>query len=170
VDLLFGGVNYNSKTYTTLLPAINLYSPPEVSKAGWDTIKQNPVAATDSYDFGILVYEVYNGGTFDSGKVGQTTNIPISIQHSYKRLLNAHPKARLTVSHFLEQGCRNDGFFETPLIRLSQGVENLGLKTDEERIELLRSVLDCFDTYSISNSMTASLMRYQMISQKNFSR
>jgi len=121
------------------LPSINLYAPPETSKTGWDTIKRNPVAATDSYDIGLLIYEVYNGGTISIDRIGQTTNIPPSIHQSYKRLLNANPKARLTVSHFLEQGRRSGGFFETPLIRLSEGIENLGLKSDNERAELLRS-------------------------------
>jgi len=121
------------------LPSINLYAPPEISKTGWDAIKRNPVAATDSYDIGLLIYEVYNGGTISIDRIGQTTNIPPSIHQSYKRLLNANPKARLTVSHFLEQGRRSGGFFETPLIRLSEGVENLGLKSDNERAELLRS-------------------------------
>ena len=64
--------------------------------------------------------------------------MPPSIHQSYKRLLNANPKARLSVSHFLEQGRRNGGFFETPLIRLSEGVDSLGLKSDSERAELLR--------------------------------
>ena len=64
--------------------------------------------------------------------------MPPSIHQSYIRLLNANPKARLSVSHFLEQGRRNGGFFETPLIRLSEGVDSLGLKSDSERAELLR--------------------------------
>ena len=73
-----------------------------------------------------------------SDQVGQTKNIPPNIHQSYKRILNNNPKVRLTVASFIEQGRRSGGFFETPLIRLSDGVENLGLKSDEERGELLR--------------------------------
>ena len=107
-------------------------------KTGWDAIKRNPVAAVDSYEFGLLIFEVFNSGVSGTDHVSETTNIPPSIQQSYKRLLNANPKARLTVSHFLEQGRRNGGFFETPLIRLSEGIESLGLKSEGERAELLR--------------------------------
>ena len=126
------------KTYAGLLPDINRYAPPEVLKTGWNAIKRNPVAAVDSYDFGLLIFEVFNNGVSGSDHVAQTTNIPSSIQQSYKRLLNANPKVRLTISHFLEQGRRNGCFFETPLIRLSEGIESLGLKSEGERAELLR--------------------------------
>lgn len=59
------------------------------------------------------------------------------MHQSYKRLFNANPKARLAVSHFRDQGRRGGGFFETPLIRLSEDIENLGLKNDSEREEFL---------------------------------
>ena len=121
-----------------MIPDINRYTPPEVSKDGWSVIKRNPLSAVDSYDFGMLVFEAFNGGDIGVGASGQTTNIPPSMHQAYKRLLNANPKARLSVSSFLEQGKRSGGFFETPLIRLSEGVESMGLKSDEERAELLR--------------------------------
>ncbi|MCJ1315092.1 hypothetical protein MMC15_000408 [Xylographa vitiligo] len=124
-------------TYAGLVPDINRCIPPEVVKTGWDAIKRNPVAAVDSYEFGLLIFEVFNSGVSGTDHVSETTNIPPSIQQSYIRLLNANPKARLTVSHFLEQGRRNGGFFETPLIRLSEGIESLGLKSEGERAELL---------------------------------
>ena len=125
------------QTYGSSVPDLSRYSAPEVAKGGWDTIKRNPVSAVDSYGFGLLVYEVFNGRPPMSNEVGNATNIPSTMQQSYKRLLNSNPKARLSVAHFLEQGRRSDGFFETPLIRLSEGVESLGLKDESERAELL---------------------------------
>ncbi|KAK3170993.1 hypothetical protein OEA41_003077 [Lepraria neglecta] len=113
------------------------YTPPEIAKSGWDTIKRHPLSAVDSYDFGILVFEVFNGCFITGDQIGQTKNVPPSMHQSYKRLLNANPKARLSVSHFRDQGRRNGGFFETPLIRLSEGLESLGLKSDGEREDFL---------------------------------
>ena len=60
------------------------------------------------------------------------------MHQSYKRLLNANPKTRLSVSHFRDQGRRSGGFFETPLIKLSEGIDSLGLKSEGEREEFLR--------------------------------
>lgn len=95
------------------------------------------MSAVDSYGFGILIFEVFNACTITSDQIGQTKNIPPSMHQSYKRLLNANPKARLSVAHFRDQGTRSGGFFETPLIKLSEGLEHLGLKSDGERQEFL---------------------------------
>lgn len=126
------------ETYANLVIDINLSVAPEISKTGWDTIKRNPLPALDSYAFGILISSVFNGGVSSTELAGQSKNIPPTMQQSCKRLVNANPKVRLSVSHFLEQGRKSGGFFETPLIRLSEGVDSLGLKNDIERAELLR--------------------------------
>ncbi|KAL8941058.1 MAG: hypothetical protein Q9216_002466 [Gyalolechia sp. 2 TL-2023] len=62
------------------------------------------------------------------------------MHQSYKRLLQQNPKVRLGVSHFREQGKRSGGFFETPLIKLSVGIESLGLKNDSEREKFLNEL------------------------------
>ena len=112
--------------------------PPEVAKMGWDAIKRSPVAATDSYGFGILIFEVFNSQFMGGDQLGQVKSIPPSMQQSYKRLINPNPKVRLSVSHFLEQGRKTGSFFETPLIRLTQDIDSLGLKSENEREEFLR--------------------------------
>ena len=113
-------------------------------------IKRHPLPAIDSYDFGILVFEVFNGGFIAAAdQVGQTKNVPPSMHQSYKRLLNANPKARLSVSHFRDQGKRSGGFFETPLIKLSEGIDSLGLKSDDEREEFLRFADEEANKYAV---------------------
>ena len=71
-------------------------------------------------------------------QVGKTTNIPPSMHQSYRRLSAANPKLRLSAANFVEQGKKIGGFFETPLIRLTDDIESLGLKSDEEREEFLK--------------------------------
>lgn len=123
--------------YGSFTPDSGRYAPPEIAKASWDAIKRHPLPAVDSYDFGILVFEVFNGSFIGADEVGQTKNVPPSMHQSYKRLLNANPKARLSVSHFRDQGRRSGGFFETPLIKLSEGIDSLGLKSEGEREDFL---------------------------------
>ena len=103
-------------------------------------VKRHPLPAVDSYDFGLLIFEVFNGCFITGDPIDQAKNVPPSMHQGYKRLLNANPKARLSVSHFRDQGRRSGGFFETPLIELSEGIESLGLKSDGEREEFLRFV------------------------------
>ncbi|KAF2166829.1 hypothetical protein M409DRAFT_66391 [Zasmidium cellare ATCC 36951] len=120
-------------TQGSLMPDIGRYSPPEVVKTGWESVRKNPTHAVDAYNYGILVTEVFNGGFSGSDQVGSTKNIPLDMQNSYKRLTHAAPKMRLSVAHFLEQGTRSGGFFDTPLIQLADGIDNLGLKSDAEK-------------------------------------
>lgn len=120
------------------MPDSGRYAPPEIAKSDWHTVRRQPVPAVDSYNYGLLLLEIFNGGVFTSDQIGQTKTIPPSMQQNYKRLLNPNPKARLSVSNFRDQGRRSGGFFETPLIKLSEGIERLGLKSDNEKEEFLR--------------------------------
>ena len=103
-------------------------------------MRQNPAHAIDAYNFGTLVFEPFNGGFQSSDQLGQMKSIPPSMHQSYKRLLNPNPKARMSVGQFLDQGRRLGGFFQTPLIQITDDIESLGLKADTERDELLRLV------------------------------
>ncbi|PGH30049.1 SCY1 protein kinase [[Emmonsia] crescens] len=134
-------------TYGSLVPDSSRYAPPEIAKGGWETIKRNPLPATDSYNFGCLVFEVFNGSFRGNDQAGQTSNVPPSMHQSYKRLMNPNPKLRLSVAHFLEQGKRSGGFFETPLIRLTQDIESLGLKSEEEREEFINELDELSDDF-----------------------
>jgi SCY1-like protein 1 len=43
----------------------------------------------------------------------------------------------MSVGQFLDQGKRIGGFFQTPLIQVTEDIDNLGLKAEDERNELL---------------------------------
>jgi SCY1-like protein 1 len=123
-----------------LVPDSGRYSPPEVSQSGWDVIKKHPQSAVDAFNFGVLIYEVFNGD-YSTGQAGQTKNVPPTMHTSYKRLCNANPKARSSIGNFLDQGNRHNSFFDTPLIKLTEGIDNLGVKSPEEREQFLEYVL-----------------------------
>ncbi|KAJ0352298.1 hypothetical protein COL154_012593 [Colletotrichum chrysophilum] len=124
-------------TYGSLVPDSARYAPPELARGGWDAIKKNPHSAIDSFGFGCLIFEVFNGDFMGSDQAGQTKSIPPTMQQSFKRLVNPNPKARVSVGHFLEQGQRSGAFFDSPLIKLTEGIENLGVKSETEREEFL---------------------------------
>ena len=127
-----------AQNYGSLVPDSGRYTPPELAKSGWDAIKRHPLTAVDAYNYGTLIFEVFNGDFMGADQAGQTKNIPPTMHASYRRLVNSNPKARISVGNFLEQGRRNGGFFSTPLIKLTESVDNLGMKTEEEREEFLK--------------------------------
>ena len=118
------------------MPDSARYTPPELARSGWDAVKKSPHSAVDSFGFGLLIFEVFNGSFSSADQAGQTKGIPPTMHAGYKRLVNANPKARLSVGNFLEQGKRKSSFFDTPLIKLTDGIDNLGVKSDQERTSL----------------------------------
>lgn len=126
------------QNYGSLVPDSGRYTPPELTAGGWTTIKKNPLTATDAYNFGTLIFELFNGDFNGGDQAGQIKNIPPSMHAAYRRLVNNNPKARISVGSFIEQGRRNGGFFNTPLITLTETVDNLGVKSEEEREEFLK--------------------------------
>ncbi|KAF1849600.1 ARM repeat-containing protein [Cucurbitaria berberidis CBS 394.84] len=134
-------------TYGSLIPDAGRYMAPEIAKAGWEVIKQNPTHAVDAYNYGVLIFEVFNGSYDSSGQLVQVKSIPSSMHQSYKRLLNPNPKSRMSVAKFLDQGKRIGGFFQTPLIQVTDDIENLGLKADDERNELLGKLDEVADDF-----------------------
>lgn len=154
------------------MPDAGRYTPPEIVKAGWDTIKRNPLAAVDAYGLGILIFEVFNGGFSGGDQAGKTTNIPPSMHQSYKRLCTANPKLRLSPGHFVEQGKKQGGFFQTPLIRMTEDIDSLGLKSDAEREEFIKYVYSQYlnDFAADISPLAVSLIIFLMTSQRNSSR
>ena len=133
--------------FGNLVPDSGRYVPPEVSNGGWEAIKRNPLPAADAYGLGILTYESFNGAFMGSDQLSQPKFVPAGMVQSYRRLVNANPKLRLSAGGFLDQGKRTGGFFETPLIHITQGADSLGLKSDTEREEFLNELDELSDDF-----------------------
>ncbi|CAF3609820.1 hypothetical protein SNK03_003567 [Fusarium graminearum] len=134
-------------TYGSLVPDAARYTPPELARGGWDVIKKNPHTAVDAFNLGTLIFEVFNGEYIAADQAGQTKNVPPSMQSSYKRLCNANPKARISVGAFLDQGNRSGSFFDSSLIKLTEGIDNLDIKTPDEREEFLAGLDEISDDF-----------------------
>lgn len=119
------------------IPGSDVYVAPEISKGGWEAIKRAPLPAADAYGYGLLVFETFNATFVTKDQLGVVKKVPPSMHQSYKKLLNASPKARLSVAHFRDQGRRSGGFFDTPLVNISEGIDSLGLKNESEREDFL---------------------------------
>lgn len=120
------------------MPDSYRYAPPEITASGWEGIKKGPTYAVDAYDYGLMIYEAYNGAVVESGLLSRALNVPVAMAQAYKRLIILNPKSRLSIAHFLEQGKKPGSYFDTPLIRMTDNVESLGLKNENEREQFLR--------------------------------
>ncbi|KAL7799000.1 ARM repeat-containing protein [Trichoderma ceciliae] len=134
-------------SYGSLVPDSGRYAPPEVAQGGWGATKAHPTYAVDSFNFGTLIFEAFNGDFQGPDQAGQTKNIPPSMHTSYRRLCNANPKARISAANFLDLGRRSGSFFDTPLIHLTEGIDNLGVKNPDERDEFLNDLEQVTDDF-----------------------
>ncbi|KAM0519653.1 hypothetical protein ACHAPE_003834 [Trichoderma viride] len=134
-------------SYGSLVPDSGRYAPPEVAQGGWGATKSHPLYALDSFNFGTLIFEVFNGDFLGPDQAGQTKNVPPTMHTAYRRLCNANPKARISAANFLDMGRRSGSFFDTPLIHLTDGVDNLGMKNPDERDEFLDTLEQVTDDF-----------------------
>lgn len=100
--------------------------------ADW-VLSSQSIHVTDSWGFGMLIYEAFNGPIGSTDQLTQPKKIPPAMAAAYKRLIAANPKSRLSVKDFLAQGVRSRSFFDTPLIHVSEFVENISIKDQSER-------------------------------------
>ncbi|TGZ83975.1 ARM repeat-containing protein [Ascodesmis nigricans] len=119
--------------YGGLLPDVGRFAAPEVAKSGWGVLASQPIHVTDSWCFGMLIYESFNGSITATDQLTQPKKIPQAMSAAYKRLIAANPKTRVSISDFLAQGVRSRSFFDTPLIHVSEFVENMSIKDATER-------------------------------------
>ncbi|KAI5295250.1 hypothetical protein KEM52_001942, partial [Ascosphaera acerosa] len=134
-------------TSSALLPDYAVTAPPETAQRGPDALRDGPHAAADAYGLGVLVCQVFNGGVFSATATAKGGGVPAKMQQSCRRLLVANPKVRLSVAQFVEHGTRAGGFFDTPLIRLAEEIDRLGLKDEDEREEFIGTLDELADDF-----------------------
>ncbi|KAK9447537.1 armadillo-type protein [Limtongia smithiae] len=141
-------------TFGGLVPDARRYAAPEI-KGGWDILKKQPHHLLDSYLFGALIFEVFNGrfATSDQLQSSMRKNIPAELFGPFKKLVQPVPRQRASVKQFVDVGrderkeTPGSGFFKTDMIDLTEGLENLSLQSEYERdifVKELNHVQDKF--------------------------
>ncbi|TFY81796.1 hypothetical protein EWM64_g2211 [Hericium alpestre] len=147
-------------TYANRQPEADAIAAPEVKKAGWSSLKENPVAAVDSYALALLIHTLFNPAAGSPPTTQPPHNppqpssrgaIPQSVFPSFKKLLNPNPKPRMTAKTFLELGmsesAADGGFFKSNrLLQICEGLEGFSLMSEGERAGLLRTLKDVAPT------------------------
>ncbi|KAG0359943.1 hypothetical protein BG005_011813 [Podila minutissima] len=127
-------------TFAGLIPDSNRYSPPEVRKSSWNTVKNFELWSTDTWHFACLIYEVYNGTFSNPEQLSTPGNIPPEMAPFYKNLLRPDPKSRPSVGDFLDKGLQARGFFQNDLIQVVLFLENFSVKEPLARDTFLRKL------------------------------
>ncbi|CAJ0643509.1 16424_t:CDS:10 [Entrophospora sp. SA101] len=124
----FGGLVYDSSKYAS----------PEISKSSWNVLKDFDVGVADSWNYGTLIYEIYNGPFSSTNQLSSISSIP-------QKLTQTNPKIRLNISQFLEEGMEDGGCFQNNLIQINLFLENMNIKEQKEKDLFYKKLNDSID-------------------------
>ncbi|TPX30326.1 hypothetical protein SmJEL517_g06091 [Synchytrium microbalum] len=111
------------------------YLPPEVRKASWSIVKSNPPFVVDSWTFGTLIYEIFNGilprqDGFSNG------SIPPQLLGTFQRLVADDPRQRPSMP-LLE----TNPYFDHPIVYTVKFLDQISLKEKPEKEEFIKHLL-----------------------------
>ncbi|KAJ3056872.1 hypothetical protein HK097_003408 [Rhizophlyctis rosea] len=105
----------------------------------------------DSWAFGCLIHEIFNGAFSRPEDLGARGNIPQELK-IYKPLMNPNPKGRMDLNTFLQQNFGPGGYFENDFVSVNLFLEQIAIKDSHEKDQFLRKIDTALDTFPIEFS------------------
>ncbi|CAG8841646.1 11212_t:CDS:2, partial [Racocetra persica] len=137
-------------TYGGLVFDSSKYASPEIAKDSWNVLKEHDVWVADSWNYGTLIYEVYNGAFSSTNQLENTGVIPQNILTPYKQSIRANPKSRLKISAFIDIGLRAGGFFQNDLVQINLFLENMNIKEAREKDIFFSKLINTIDKLPVN--------------------
>lgn len=102
---------------------------------------------SDTYLLALLLFSLYNPGAPLISLSSQPTPglagaIPKSLFPLWKRMLNPNPRTRLTTANFVSEAEATGFWASNPITQLVQGLEGFELKSEGDKLGLLRTIKD----------------------------
>ena len=156
-----------------------------------DFWNSHPTTAVDSWGFGCLIHEIFNGPFSRPEDLGPRGNIPqvqflpsgFHLGHTscsspilqdlkiYKPLMNPNPKGRMDLCTFLEQNFGRGGYFENDFVSVNLFLEQIAIKDSHEKDQFLRweslSLANMRKVFCYQNYRTGKSTRRLIPSQSN---
>jgi SCY1-like protein 1 len=99
----------------SVLSSLSKYEPPEKQSPG-SKIQADFLWSLDSWGFGCLIWEIFNGVLTNTNSLKNFGKIPKRLQPVYTELVNGTPRNRLPMLKFLDI-CRNrNGFMDNHFV------------------------------------------------------
>ncbi|WWD19545.1 hypothetical protein CI109_104006 [Kwoniella shandongensis] len=146
-------------------------SAPEVKKGGWGVLRDTDPAQSDTYILALLLFSLYNPLSPLPSLTSQPTPsssgaLPKTLFPLWKRMLNPNARTRLSTTAFVAEASTAGFWANNPLVNLVDGLDNFELKSDGDKLGLLRIIKDAatagtlpppFTTHRILPSLLHSL-------------
>ena len=111
----------HKSSMSSLLPSP---CPPEMELKSW----KGPDIHFDNYQFGVLIYSIFNGTPSKDISSSPPGAIPKQLVGSYQKLLEKSPKSRISLSKVI-----SGPFFKNNLSLVCEFIENISLKDNNEK-------------------------------------
>lgn len=122
------------------MPFLILVLQSECQRREWKAMATGPVYAPDIWGFACLMYYVFNG-QIRSTDLSSATNIPAAIRTHFRKAVDEQPARRPSPQKIL-----GSSYFDTPFIKRMDFLENLAVKTPEEKVEYYKELCAHLDS------------------------
>ncbi|ORX90168.1 ARM repeat-containing protein [Basidiobolus meristosporus CBS 931.73] len=131
--------------YGELMPDFAKYATPEIKKHSPRVIKDYGPGVTDSWQYGCMIYEAFNGDINYPEQIYQRGSIPMNLFNQYKSLLAPEPRGRLSLASFIDGGLMSNGYFQNELIQINLFLENFAVKEASEKEAFFKGLQSALD-------------------------
>lgn len=120
---------------------------------GWSwlifTPRSYPPSSFDSWCYGCLIYEIFNGTFSRPEQMGQggRGRIPQPLYSYYRNLLDPNPASRLNPTGLLDAGTRPGAFFDSDFIQAANFLEHINLKEQSEKERFVAQLVSKIDRF-----------------------
>ncbi|KAL1447618.1 hypothetical protein MTO96_028429 [Rhipicephalus appendiculatus] len=129
------------------LPALDVYTPPELRDSSASHRRQGPKWARDSWGLGCLMWEVFNGPLLKASSIESSGKIPKALTPAFNQLSNSNPSSRPSPADVLTRCRSTGGFFKNSFVDTMLFIEEIQIKDSTEKNRFfsgLTSVMDNF--------------------------
>jgi hypothetical protein len=113
---------------------------PQVCRIRADLATSLPVSVVDSWLYGCLIYEVYNGVFSRSEQLELPGSIPKNIIVAYRQLTTTTPQNRSDLNKFIDSSLLTGQFFDNEYIKTALFLENISMKDSQEKVTYFKCV------------------------------
>eukprot|EP00946_MAST-07B_sp_MAST-7B-sp1_P003249 g3249.t1 len=135
------------------------YACPARASSDRSVLRNMPLHAIDAWSLGVLIHTIYCGEAARREQLQQTSKIPRGLKQAYQKLLKSVPEQRINPSRIV-----NLRHFSTPLVESMLFLDEIMIKTPQEKHAFFESLSDAIDSfprhvckYKVLPALTASL-------------
>jgi len=133
-----------------VLTSLDCYEPPEKLPTNNMNTNRNSIqteSAVDSYGFGCLIWEIFNGLLPNSEALKRPGQIPKRLVAAYKELINPVQSKRLNPLKFINVCRQSGGFMDNHFVETLLFLEQIQIKEQSEKVKFFTDLTPKLDDF-----------------------